>query len=83
MITPISIPGVTTTQIAALLAEIKADPGAAVATPSPNNFSITGHNIVAAASYSPSTAILLVQVVKKPWYVSSGMIHDQIVKALG
>jgi hypothetical protein len=79
----ISISGVTPAQIANLVAALKADRGNAVATPSPNNYSIMGHNITVAAAYAPATSVLLVQIVSKPWFVSTALIHEQLIAHLG
>jgi hypothetical protein len=82
MTPPITIPNVTPAQIAALLAELKADHDA-ITTVTPNEYGVEGHGVGVTASYAPDTSVLTVQIVHKPWLIPEGMIHDQIVKALG
>jgi hypothetical protein len=80
---PILVPNVTPAEVAKMATELAKAPDTKVLTTSENHYSVSGHGVVASVVYNPATLLLTVQVLSKPFFVSEGMIHNEIVAALG
>jgi hypothetical protein len=73
----------TRDQIATLLDKLKAAGASVLADEGPDSWAISGHGVEAVAQYAEADQILQVSVIKKPWYVSIGVIESQLKNQLG
>lgn len=77
--TTLNYPGVTAAEVAGLMAELKAE-GASVSGEgtAQNPMVGSGDGVTLSAVYEPTTGLLTVAIVKKPFIISSGFISQQI-----
>jgi hypothetical protein len=73
---------VTPDAIQTLVQELRAA-GSMVTNPTTNGWEIKGHGVMAQATYDPTTAILQVDIISKPFFVPDSFINTGILKALG
>jgi hypothetical protein len=79
--------GVTQAQVAALIASLPSkgftiSPRTISNDPAVDAFSVEGHSVSADVAYDTGHGTLTVSDIDKPFYITMGMIHDLIAKAL-